>query len=149
MALFRQDERALDHVDARLAVADDDLDDVEAEIHLGPIQQSQPRTRAARDELLLCTIHRIGGPAIFVAAAGFHLGEDERVLRNVAADEIDFAAAFRTEVAVENLVAVPAEKSLRELFSAPPERMARVSGRTLPAEPGEKTGDGLDKAHAA
>jgi len=148
VAFLRQQECALDHIDARFSLADDHLDDVEAEVHLRPVEQSQPRPRAAGGEFLLLAIHRVGGSAFLVAGARLHLGEDERVLRDVAADEIDFTAALRAEIAVENLAAVPAEMFLREPFSASSERMARIRGRVPPGEPGEKTGDGLDKAHA-
>ena len=142
-----EQECAFDHVDVRLSRADHDFDDVETEVHLGPIQQPQPGACAARDELLLCKIHGVGGAALVVAGARFHLGEDERVPGDVAQHEVHFAAALCAEVAVENFAGVLAEIALREPFAAPAERMPRVSGRVPPGEPGEKTGDGLDKAH--
>ncbi len=145
--LLRQDKCALDHVDARLSRADDDLDDVEAEVHLGPIEQAQPCAGTARDEFLLHAIHGIGGAASLVAGARFHLGENQCVLRDVAQHEVHLSPALRPEVPVKDFAAVFAEIALRELLAAPAECVARVSGRVPPGEPGEKTGDGLDKAH--
>ena len=144
-----EQECAFDHVDARLARADDDFDDVETEVHLGTIQQAEPCARAAGDEFLLRTIHGVGGTSRIVARARFYLGEDERVFRDVAEHEVHFAAALCAEIAAENFAAVLAEIALREPFAAASEGMARISGRVPPGEPGEKTGDGLDKAHVA
>ena len=94
-------------------------------------------------------IHGVGGASGFVAGARFYLGEDERVVRLVAQHEVHFAAALCAEIAAQDFAAVPAEIFLRELFSAATERVTRVRVRVPPGGPGEKTGDGLDKAHAA
>ena len=147
MPLLGQDKCALDHIDARSAHADDHFDDVETESHLGPIQQPQPCARAAGDERLLCKIHGIGGASTFVARAGLHFGKDERVFRDVSADEVHLTPTLRAEIAVKDFAPVLAEIFLRELLAAPAERVAGIRARVPPGGPGEKSGDGLDKAH--
>ena len=128
MSFLGEQECAFDHVDAWLSRADDDFDDVEAKIHLGPIQQAQPCARTAGDEFLLGAIHGVGGASAFVAGARLYLGEDERLFRDVTEHEVHLAAALCAEVAAEDFAAVLAEIFFREPFAAPPEGVARVRG---------------------
>lgn len=142
-----EEKGALDHIDARLSRADDDLDDVEAEVHLRPIEQLQPCACATGDEFLLRAIHGVGRAAIRISRARFHLGEDERVLHDVPQDEVHLSPTLRAEVPVKDFAAVLAEIFFCEPFAAPAECVARIRGRVPPGGPGEKSGDGLDKAH--
>ncbi len=147
MPLLRQQEGTFDHVDVRLPLPDDHFDDVEAEVDLGPIEQPQPCACAAREEFLFLAIDGVGGASEFAPHPRFHLGEDERVFREVAADEIDFAAALRAEIATENFASVPAQEFFREPFAARAEAVPRIRARIPPDGREEKTGDGSDKAH--
>jgi hypothetical protein len=50
-----------------------------------------------------------------LAPTSFDLNKNERVV--IAADDVDFAAAPAAEIAVENLVAVAAQKTAGEFFA--------------------------------
>ncbi len=85
--------------------------------------------------------------AKILAGAGFHFDEDERIA--IAADKINLAAAPSAKIAVENLVAMLAQKSRGQAFSACPQpQMFRVRTRKPAAPPVRKIGDGSDKVRA-
>lgn len=149
VSFLGEQECAFDHIDARLPAAHDHFDDVEAEIHLGPVEQPQPGPGAARDEFLLGTVHRIGGAASLVTGARFHFGKDERVVRLVPQHEVHLSPALRAEVAVKDLAAFPTQELLGELLAAAAQRVARVRARVPPGGREEKSGDESEKAHAS
>ena len=128
----------------------DDFHDIEAEEDIGAVEQPQPGKCAASDELLFVAGDGFAGSAEGEAAAGLYFHEDEGVVGFVAADEIDFAAARRAEVAIENPIMLGAEIAHGEALPFPPELVRgvflAVSGAT--GRPGEKIGDESGKAHA-
>ncbi len=113
-------------MDLRLVVAQPHLDDIEAVIDLRVVEQPQPGQRTAGDELLLGEVHGFDRRSEVLAAPRLHLDEDERVAGPVAADEIDFAAAGRAEVAVENLETLAAQMALRETLPPASESMPQI-----------------------
>ncbi len=131
---------------------DQHLDDVEAEEDRGIVQEPEPREGAPRDQVLFLTVNGVGRVAKLEAAARLYLNERKGVARFVAADDIDFAAVGRTEIAVEDLVAAAEEVARGEVFAVAAEPLARVftrlrRGRGATRAPGEKSGDGSGKAH--
>ena len=135
----------------RLVAAQQHLDDIEAVVDVRVIEHPQPGQRAAGDQLLLGEIDGLDGRSEIHAAPRLHLDEDERVAAPIAAHEIDLAATGRAEIAVENLVALPAEMALREAFAAASEPVAQIAG--LSPQPAarapqvRKTADESGKGH--
>ena len=128
----------------------DDFHDVEAEENIGAVEEAQPGQCAAGDEFLFVAGDGFAGGAEGEAAARLYFHEDKGVIGFVAADEIDFAAAGRAEVAIENPIVLGAQIAHGEAFPFPPELVRgvflAVSGAT--GRPGEKIGDESGKAHA-
>ncbi len=96
---------------------------------------------------MLLPVHGIERPTEIFTRAGLYLDENECVI--VAADEVDFAAMFSPEVAVENLVTLPPEIACGQLF--PPRAELKMLGtrtRKAAAPPVRMIGDESDKARA-
>lgn len=94
---------------ARFGVrGDHDFDDIEAEQDLGIVEPAQPGERTAGDTLLFLSIDRFERPAEVLTRARFYFDKDERVL--IATDNVDLATGAPFEIAIENLIAVPAQE---------------------------------------
>ena len=119
-------EGAFEEVEARFAAVHDNFDDVETEDDVLAVEHAEPGAGAAADERFLLEGDGFGGACEFVAGARFYFDEGEDVLVAIAADEIDFAAVFRAEVSVENLVSAAAEEAGGETFAYAAEAMAGI-----------------------
>ena len=113
---FGEAERVFDQLDPRLVFRQDDFDDIEAEENVGIIEHAQPGERAARDAAALLAANGFEGTAEVFARARFHFHENKRLA--IAANDIDLAARSAAEVAIEDFVALAAEKTARQLFAA-------------------------------
>jgi hypothetical protein len=105
------------------------LYNIEAHQNFRIIQQLQPCERPARDELLLGRVHRLAWSPEILARARFHLYEYKRVV--ISANNVHFATAPATEIAVKNFVAFTTQKSARQFFTAntEPEMVGRLRRR--------------------
>ena len=116
--IFRQGKRVADEGDFRiLAIGGEHFDNVEAEADVGKVEQTQPSHGPLGHAALFVVIDGVGGASAQLGGASFHLDENQRVFRFVAADEVDFAAAGRDEIAIENAVAVAAQIALGLTFA--------------------------------
>ena len=149
--ILRQRKGVADERDfGGLLARGEDFDDVEAEADVGVVEQAQPGHGAFGHAALFVIIDGVRRAPAFLAGPGFHFDEDEGVFFFVAADEIDFAAAGRDEVAVEDAVAVAAEIFLGLTFTPLSEDNVAGQGfrpRTAFAPPVEKSGDGRGWGH--
>ncbi len=147
----RQREGVADEGDFGVVFArGEDFDDVEAEADVGEVEEAQPGHGAFGHAALFVVVDGVGWAPAFLAGAGFHFDEDECFFRFVAADEVDFAAAGRDEVAVKNAVAVAAEVFFRlPLAPLSEDNVARegLRPRVAFAPPVEKSGDGRGRGH--
>ena len=109
-------------INSRRAVPGRDgyLDDVETKKNIRIVEQSQPGQAAARNSSLLFSVDRFKRPAEIFARPRFHFDEDERVA--IAADDVDFAAVASAKIAIENFVAVPAQKTAASFSPCAPRR---------------------------
>ncbi len=131
----------------RRTVSDHDFDDIESEEDVWIIEQSKPGQAAARDPVLFCATDGIERPAEVFPRPRFYFNEHEGVA--IAANDVNLTAAASTEIAVENFVALSAQKPPCEPFAASAElEMVRIRMRKPAAPPVRKIGDGLDKARA-
>jgi hypothetical protein len=121
-----QRERVANEVNLWLVVVQPHFHHIEAVVDLRIVQQAQPGQRAAGDELLLREIHGFEGRPEVLTSPRLHLDEDERVARPVAADEIDFAAAGRAEIPVENLEPLRTEMAFGETLAAATEPVPQI-----------------------
>ena len=128
----------------------EDFDDVEAETDVGEVEQTQPCYGTFGHAALFVIVDGVRRAAALFGGTGFHLDEDEGVFGLVAADKVDFAAAGRDEVAVEDAVAVAAEVAFGLALAPLSENdMARegLRARNGFAPPVEKIGDGRGRGH--
>jgi len=79
------------------------------------VQQAQPGESTLRNASSLPLVYRCYWPAKILAPASFDLNKNERVV--IAADDVDFAAPPAAEIAIENFVAVAAQKTAGEFFA--------------------------------
>lgn len=129
----------------RLAFQHQHFHHIESKQNVRIVEQPQPGQTAERNPLLLCAPNRFDRPAEILARPRLHFHEDERVV--VATNKIDLAAPAATEVAVKNLVAMLAQKTAGQLFTARAESevfrfswLARKKKAAAP--PARTTGDG-------
>lgn len=129
----------------------EDFDDVEAETDVGEVEQTQPCYGTFGHAALFVIVDGVRRAAALFGGTGFHLDEDEGVFGLVAADKVDFAAAGRDEVAVEDAVAVAAEVAfglaLAPLSENDMARQRFLRARVAFAPPVEKSGDGRGRGH--
>lgn len=92
----------------------------------GIIQHSEPFFCASHDSLLLGSCHPRMGWSKCVGGACFHFNENQCLCPSIAANQIDFATPFRSEISVEDPKPIPAEILSRHFFAGSPDRqMAR------------------------
>ena len=146
---FSELEGIPDQLQARIcSLPDNHLDDIESKEDIGIAQQSKPGQATERNPALLLTVHGFKRPAKILPRPCFHLDEYQRVA--LAADKIDLAALASAEVAIENLEALPAEKTHRQLLAVRPEaQMTGFRRQKAAAPPAQMSGgeSGKDRVH--
>jgi hypothetical protein len=85
------------------------LDDIESIGNARIVQQSEPLLGATNDPVLLFSGHSGVRRAEGIGGARFHFDKDQCLFTSIAANQIDFAASFRSEVLVEHSKSIPAE----------------------------------------
>ena len=149
--ILRQGECVADESDLGGVLArGEDFDDVEAEADVGIVEETEPGHGASGYAALFVIVDGVGGASAFLAGPGLHFDEDEGLRFFVAANEIDFTAAGRDEIAVEDAVALAAKVFLGLTLAPLSEDDVAGQGfrpRTAFAPPVEKTGDGRGWGH--
>ena len=149
--ILRQRKGVADERDfGRIRARGDNFDNIEAEADVRKVEQAQPGHGALGHAALFVVVDCIGRTSAFLAGARLYLDKNERVLRFVATDEVDFAAARRDKVAVKDAVSVSPEVFLGLLLAPLPEDdvvRKRLGTRVAFAPPAEKSGDGRGRDH--
>lgn len=126
------------------------FDDVEAERHILPVEQSQPCQRTSCNETPFLRIHRAARSSEVGPRSSFDLYKDQRGAPLVPANEIHFAAFGTSEIPVQDLVAALPQKFGCSPFSRAAQPMPRISwpipAAAGSAEPAERFCDGSRKA---
>lgn len=115
-----------DDIERLTAVVHQDFDDVEAETHLGIVEHAQPRDCSPGNQLLFVRVHGRGRGAVSQRSPRFDFDKDESGRLSLAADNVDFASPARTEVPVEDFVAVASEVLRGQPFAMCAEPLLRV-----------------------
>jgi hypothetical protein len=101
-------ERSPDQLDlwSRL---DQHLYDIESVGNARIVQHSKPLLGATNDPVLLFSGHPGVRRTEGIGGARLHFDKDQCLFASIAANQIDFAASFRSEVPVEDSESIPAE----------------------------------------
>lgn len=94
-----------------------DLDDVEAGDDIGAIEHLEPLLGGADKSALFFGIHGFVGGAEGFGGAGFHFNKNQFGAMAHPADQIDFSAVLRAEIAVEDFVAGFFQETFGDAFA--------------------------------
>ena len=94
-------ERASDKADLRVRLCHD-LDDIEAKRDLRKIEQTEPFLSGANDSTPFAPSDCVAWRSEHFASARLYFDEHQHLLLTIAAHQIDFTAAARPEIAIED-----------------------------------------------